>query len=120
MTSAGWELSKMIAKKAPNPTDRHVGSRVRMRRMMLGLSQTKLGDALGLTFQQVQKYERGTNRISASRLQHISEVLQVPVPLLRGLTARTRADSTMHRPAPPLGMVMSWTCSKIGKIALAK
>jgi transcriptional regulator with XRE-family HTH domain len=60
--------------------DKHVGSRVRMRRMMLGISQEKLGDALGLTFQQVQKYEKGGNRISASRLQHISQVLQVPVP----------------------------------------
>jgi transcriptional regulator with XRE-family HTH domain len=69
----------MLAKKVPNPTDKHVGSRVRMRRMMLGMSQEKLGDALGLTFQQVQKYEKGTNRIGASRLQQISHVLQVPV-----------------------------------------
>ena len=68
-----------MAKKAPNPVDKHVGSRVRMRRMMLGMSQEKLGDALGLTFQQVQKYEKGTNRIGASRLQHISIILQVPV-----------------------------------------
>ena len=65
--------------KVPNPIDKHVGSRVRMRRMMLGMSQEKLGDALGLTFQQVQKYEKGTNRIGASRLQHISHILQVPV-----------------------------------------
>src|SRR6201998_3918458 len=69
----------MLAKKAPNPTDKHVGSRVRMRRMMLGMSQEKRGDALGLTFQQVQKYEKGTNRIGASRLQQISQILQVPV-----------------------------------------
>jgi transcriptional regulator with XRE-family HTH domain len=69
----------MLAKKAPNPTDKHVGSRVRMRRMMLSMSQEKLGDALGLTFQQVQKYEKGTNRIGASRLQQISHTLQVPV-----------------------------------------
>ena len=69
----------MIAKKAPNPIDKHVGSRVRMRRMMLAMSQEKLGDALGLTFQQVQKYEKGTNRIGASRLQQISQILQVPV-----------------------------------------
>src|SRR5262245_2341037 len=67
------------AKKAPNPIDKHVGSRVRMRRMMLAMSQEKLGDALGLTFQQVQKYEKGTNRIGASRLQQISHILQVPV-----------------------------------------
>jgi len=69
----------MAAKKAPNPIDKHVGSRVRMRRMMLNMSQEKLGDALGLTFQQVQKYEKGTNRIGASRLQQIAHILQVPV-----------------------------------------
>jgi transcriptional regulator with XRE-family HTH domain len=69
----------MMAKKAPNPIDKHVGSKVRMRRMMLSMSQEKLGDALGLTFQQVQKYEKGTNRIGASRLQQISHILQVPV-----------------------------------------
>ena len=69
----------MIQKKIPNPIDKHVGSRVRMRRMMLSMSQEKLGDALELTFQQVQKYEKGTNRIGASRLQQIAEILQVPV-----------------------------------------
>jgi transcriptional regulator with XRE-family HTH domain len=69
----------MMPKKAPNPTDKHVGARVRMRRMMLGMSQEKLGDALGLTFQQVQKYEKGANRIGASRLQQIAHILQVPV-----------------------------------------
>jgi transcriptional regulator with XRE-family HTH domain len=68
-----------MVKKVPNPVDKHVGSRVRMRRMMVGMSQEKLGDALGLTFQQVQKYEKGTNRIGASRLQQISLILQVPV-----------------------------------------
>jgi transcriptional regulator with XRE-family HTH domain len=68
-----------MAKKAPNPIDRYVGSRVRMRRMMLGMSQEKLGNSLGLTFQQVQKYEKGTNRIGASRLQQISQILQVPI-----------------------------------------
>jgi transcriptional regulator with XRE-family HTH domain len=68
-----------ITKKAPNPIDRHVGSRVRMRRMLVGMSQEKLGEALGLTFQQVQKYEKGTNRIGASRLHRIASVLGVPV-----------------------------------------
>src|SRR6188472_1517435 len=68
-----------MATKAPNPIDKHVGSRVRMRRMMLGMSQEKLGDALDLTFQQVQKYEKGANRIGASRLQQIAHILQVPV-----------------------------------------
>ncbi len=68
-----------MAKKSPDPTDMHVGSRVRMRRMMLSMSQEKLADGLGLTFQQVQKYEKGTNRIGASRLQQIAHILQVEV-----------------------------------------
>ena len=68
-----------MATKAPNPTDKHVGSRVRMRRMMVGMSQERLGDAIGLTFQQIQKYEKGSNRIGASRLQQIALILQVPV-----------------------------------------
>ena len=68
-----------LTKKAPNPIDRHVGSRVRMRRMLIGMSQEKLGEALGLTFQQVQKYEKGTNRIGASRLHRIASVLGVPI-----------------------------------------
>jgi transcriptional regulator with XRE-family HTH domain len=68
--------------KAPNPVDKYVGSRVRMRRIMLGMSQEKLGAALGLTFQQIQKYEKGTNRVGASRIQQIAEVLQVPVSFL--------------------------------------
>lgn len=63
----------------PHPVDVHVGSRVRMRRTLLGMSQEKLGDALGLTFQQVQKYERGANRVGASRLFEISRILDVPV-----------------------------------------
>ena len=71
---------KQAVRKATNPIDKHVGSRVRLRRMMLGMSQSTLGDGLGITFQQVQKYEKGTNRMGASRLQHISDILQVPVP----------------------------------------
>ena len=66
--------------RVPDPIDRYVGSRVRMRRLMLGMSQEKLGDRLGLTFQQVQKYEKGTNRVAASRLQAMCDILQVPVP----------------------------------------
>jgi transcriptional regulator with XRE-family HTH domain len=63
----------------PNPVDKHVGARVRMRRLMLSISLEKFGDALGLTLQQVQKYKKGTNRIGASRLQHICHILQVSV-----------------------------------------
>ncbi len=63
----------------PNPIDVHVGARVRLRRTLLGLSQEKLGEAIGLTFQQVQKYERGTNRIGSSRLFDLARVLDVPI-----------------------------------------
>jgi transcriptional regulator with XRE-family HTH domain len=70
------------SKKKPNPTDVHVGSRIRLRRNMLGMSQEKLGETLGITFQQIQKYEKGTNRVGASRLQAISDVLGVPVAFL--------------------------------------
>jgi transcriptional regulator with XRE-family HTH domain len=76
----GGTVKQATIKKVTNPIDKHVGSRVRMRRLMLGMSQTKLADGLGLTFQQVQKYEKGTNRMGASRLQNISQLLQVPVP----------------------------------------
>ena len=65
--------------KRANSTDTYVGSRVRIRRKMLGMSQEKLGEQLGITFQQVQKYEKGANRIGASRLQTISQVLEVPI-----------------------------------------
>ncbi len=63
----------------PNPVDVHVGNRIRLRRTLLGLSQEKLASMLGLTFQQVQKYERGMNRVGASRLWDISKVLEVPI-----------------------------------------
>ena len=68
-----------LPKKTPNPIDVHVGSRIRLRRNMVSMSQEKLGEALGITFQQIQKYEKGTNRVGASRLQQISQVLGVPV-----------------------------------------
>ena len=75
--------------RIPNPVDRHVGSRVRMRRTLLGMSQERLGEALGLTFQQVQKYEKGTNRIGASRLNQIAKILaDTGWLLLRGRAAR--------------------------------
>src|SRR6201998_2120445 len=93
----------MLTKKTPNPTDKHVGSRVRMRRMMLGMSQEKRGDALGLTFQQVQKYEKGTNRIGASRVQQIAHILQVPVSFFfegGPSTTGERADGMGEAPSP--------------------
>ncbi len=78
----------------PNPIDVHVGARVRLRRTLLGLSQEKLGEALGLTFQQVQKYERGANRISASRLFDFGRTLDVPISFFfDDMSAETRATS---------------------------
>ena len=70
---------KRLPPGVPNPIDIHVGSRLRLRRTLMGLTQEKLGDAVGLTFQQIQKYERGTNRISASRLFQFSRILNVPI-----------------------------------------
>ncbi|KAI95179.1 Cro/Cl family transcriptional regulator [Rhodomicrobium udaipurense JA643] len=67
------------AGRKPNPVDIHVGSRVRYRRMIIGMSQEKLGEKMNLTFQQIQKYEKGTNRIGASRLFQLSKILEVPV-----------------------------------------
>ena len=65
--------------RRPNPIDVHVGSRVRLQRMLLGVSQERLGERLGLTFQQIQKYEKGVNRIGASRLFDLAQVLGVPI-----------------------------------------
>ena len=89
-------MKQAIVKRTPNPIDKHVGSRVRMRRLMLGMSQTKLADGLGLTFQQVQKYEKGTNRMGASRLQHLSHILQIPVPFF--------FEGAPHLPGQPTGI----------------
>jgi transcriptional regulator with XRE-family HTH domain len=88
--------------KAPNPVDKYVGSRIRMRRIMLGMSQEKLGESLGLTFQQIQKYEKGTNRVGASRLQQISEILQVPVSFLfeGGPGGALNANGLAEAPSP--------------------
>src|SRR5208283_3374141 len=87
----------------PNPIDIHVGSRVRLRRNMLGLSQEKLGEAIGLTFQQVQKYERGANRIGASRLLELSQVLDVPVSFFYDETDPVRAPAIAEGLADPSG-----------------
>jgi transcriptional regulator with XRE-family HTH domain len=90
-------------RKAPNPVDQHVGSRVRMRRMMLAMSQQALGAALGLTFQQVQKYEKGSNRIGASRLQQISHILQVPVAFFFEGMASTPTTAAAPNASAPYG-----------------
>ena len=74
-----WCVLRIVPKKQANPIDAQVGNRVRIRRMLIGMSQEKLGDMLGLTFQQVQKYEKGVNRIGAGRLYEISRILGVPI-----------------------------------------
>jgi transcriptional regulator with XRE-family HTH domain len=80
MTKATKQQSdKIVGDRQPNPVDVHVGTRVRIRRSLLGISQEKLAESVGLTFQQIQKYERGTNRISASRLYQFGKILDVPV-----------------------------------------
>jgi transcriptional regulator with XRE-family HTH domain len=108
-------LERTEREHRPSPIDVHVGSRVRLRRTLLGMSQEKLGEALGLTFQQVQKYERGVNRIGASRLFDLARVLDVPIgfffddmPDAMGGASRSRPagfaemqdgfeDDTLHR-----------------------
>ncbi len=95
-----------------NAIDAHVGSRIRTRRTLLGLNQSQLADALGITFQQVQKYEKGSNRIGASRLYHMSKILDVPVsyfyedmpkelgrqtPPVREPTGEESEPDTMHK-----------------------
>ena len=77
-----------MAKKQPSSVDAHVGSRVRLRRMLIGMSQQNLGELLGLTFQQVQKYEKGANRIAATRLVAVARALSVPLEFLLGQTER--------------------------------
>ena len=104
-------------RKPPDVIDRHVGSRVRMRRLMLGMSQTKLADGVGLTFQQVQKYEKGTNRMGASRLQQIAHVLQVPVPFFFEGAPSSGALSQGTAPSP--GYVYEFLATSNG-VALTK
>jgi transcriptional regulator with XRE-family HTH domain len=88
-----------LQKKSPNQIDKHIDTRVRARRVMLGMSQEKLADALGLTFQQVQKYEKGVNRIGASRLLHIAGILDVSIEFffegLPGLRAGGFSDDSL-------------------------
>jgi transcriptional regulator with XRE-family HTH domain len=104
--------------KRPNQIDKHVGSRIRMRRLTLDLSQEALAKKLGLTFQQVQKYEKGVNRVSASRLLQLSNILQVPVPFFfEG--APTYDSSQKIRADPTLGYVSDFMASSEG-LALAE
>ena len=95
-----------MPKRSMNPIDAHVGARVRLRRMLVGMSQERLGELLGVTFQQVQKYEKGANRIGASRLYEVSQILEVPVqfffddlPAAARAYLRRREDLTGVAPA---------------------
>jgi transcriptional regulator with XRE-family HTH domain len=95
-------LETTMTKKSPNPIDKHVGSRVRMRRMMIGMSQEKLGEKLGITFQQIQKYEKGTNRVGASRLQQIATSLSVPPSFFfEGAPIPDGTNGTFSEPSSP-------------------
>ena len=104
----------MANKKSPDPVDRHVGARIRMRRLMLKFSQTQLGDALGLTFQQVQKYEKGSNRVGASRLQHIASILQVPVSFFFEEAPINRSEPAQISDAPSPEFVTAFVSTTEG------
>jgi transcriptional regulator with XRE-family HTH domain len=106
-------------RKSPDPHRQHVGSRVRMRRIMLDMSQTTLGDGLGISFQQVQKYENGMNRIGASRLQHIAQILQVPVAFFFDGVPHVPAAHTSRNLPPSSDPLTDFTATCEG-LALAK
>jgi transcriptional regulator with XRE-family HTH domain len=112
----------MVSKAGPrsaNPVDTHVGSRIRVRRQVLKMSQEKLGDELGVTFQQVQKYERGTNRVGASRLWRLAEVLSVPVSFFfDGLTGKNEFDTGQFAEGDQTPIVYDFIKSSDG-VALA-
>jgi transcriptional regulator with XRE-family HTH domain len=112
-------VKEAIVKRIANPVDKHVGSRIRMRRLMLGMSQEKLGNGLGLTFQQVQKYEKGTNRIGAGRLQLISQLLQVPLPFLFEGAPHLPGQPSGSGPAPSPAYVFNFLATTDG-LALTK
>src|SRR5262245_15488114 len=110
----------MSAIKTPNPVDMHVGGRVRLRRMMLAISQEKLAKALGLSFQQVQKYEKGANRIGASRLEQISRFLQVPVAFFFEGASDTSPVATSEEVTRSLALIKDFASSRDGLIRLVQ
>ena len=109
----GAEVEERGSRRA-NPVDVHVGSRVRLRRMLLGMSQEKLGEHLGLTFQQVQKYEKGINRIGASRLFDLSQVLGVPVQFFYEELAVAGADGAGFGERPAESYAVEFLGSREG------
>jgi transcriptional regulator with XRE-family HTH domain len=108
-----------MSTKSPNPIDKYVGNRLRMRRIMLGMSQTNLADGLGLTFQQVQKYEKGTNRLSASKLQQCAGILQVPVEFFFEGAPSIPGAPKPEGPAPSVDYVSDFLATTAG-LALVK
>jgi transcriptional regulator with XRE-family HTH domain len=96
-----------VPKKQANPIDIQVGNRVRIRRMLIGMSQERLGDLLGLTFQQVQKYEKGVNRIGAGRLFEVSRILNVPVDFFYEGVAAQAGDAALESAPPVMEFVSS-------------
>src|SRR5580765_9106031 len=96
-----------VPKKQANPIDIQVGNRVRIRRMLIGMSQARLGDLLGLTFQQVQKYEKGVNRIGAGRLFEVARILNVPVDFFYEGVADAPGHSSAETAPPVMEFVSS-------------
>ena len=103
-----------MAKRSPDPVDRHVGARIRMRRLMLKFPQMQLSDALGISFQQVQKYEKGSNRVGASRLQHIASILQVPVSFFFEEAPINRSEPAQVSDAPSPEFVTAFVSTAQG------
>jgi transcriptional regulator with XRE-family HTH domain len=108
-----------VVKKSPNPTAMHVGNRVRQRRLALGMSQSKLAEAVGLTFQQIQKYEKGTNRVSGSRLQPFANILKVSVPFFFEGGPNAPSQRKAGAIDPSIAYLSEFTSSKDG-LALIK
>jgi transcriptional regulator with XRE-family HTH domain len=98
---------RLVPKKQANPLDAQVGNRVRIRRMLIGMSQEKLGDHLGLTFQQVQKYEKGVNRVGAGRLYEISRILGVPINFFYEGVASAQEPGELRNTPPVMEFVSS-------------
>ncbi|MDG6094057.1 helix-turn-helix domain-containing protein [Acetobacter sp. AN02] len=98
MTEKNEETAADRTGSASSALDAHIGARIRLRRMLLGMTQVELGEALGLTFQQVQKYERGTNRVSASRLAEIARALDVPIGFFYDDAGPESGDIVFHAP----------------------
>jgi transcriptional regulator with XRE-family HTH domain len=104
-----------MSKRDPNYIDKHVGNRVRMRRLLIGMSQEKLGELLGITFQQVQKYEKGSNRISASRLYYLAQILSVPIQFFYDELPDTGTPQGMAE----IGMTDLLSSSEVSQLARA-